>query len=104
MNLARLAAFDYETDLSTRALPNQVVVNAGDREQGRNRRLLSGRAAVGKNNDAKAAGNRRARLAAEFIKRTFQTTTTGADFKEHRQSYRLEPRIAYAIVGVSQVS
>src|SRR5258705_13649207 len=104
MNLARLAAFDHQTDLSARALANQVVVNAGYCEQCRNRRLPICRAAVGKDDYAEAASNRRGRLSAEFIKRSFQTATTSTDFKEHRQSYRLELRVAHPIVWVGQVS
>src|SRR5258706_776916 len=52
MHLARLAALDHETDLGARPLTDQMMMNGGYREQGRNRSLIARDSTIRENNDA----------------------------------------------------
>ena len=65
VHLARLARLDHEPGLQARALPDEVVVHAGDREQRRHGRTLRAEVAVGEDQDVDAVGERLVGLAAD---------------------------------------
>ena len=60
--LTRFTGFQHQANLGARARANQVMIQAGDGQQGGNGRLVVADAPVGKNEDVRAAGNRAVRF------------------------------------------
>src|ERR1051325_5974494 len=92
MHLSRLAAFDHEADLRARALAYQVMMNAGDGEERRNRCALARHTPVGKDDDAVALDDRFARTSAQLIQRALKPAPALTHVIEHGQRDRLEDR------------
>ena len=58
MHLARLAGFENQSHFAARALADQMMMQTRHREQRGNRRQFRRNAAVGQNQNVRAAGNR----------------------------------------------
>ena len=69
VDLARLAGLEHEPGLQARALAHQVVVDARDREQRRDRRPLGADRAVGQDQDVDAGRERVVGLRADAVER-----------------------------------
>ena len=72
MHFARVARFDDQPAARARALPHQVMVDAGRREQARNRRALAIGAAVRQDQNRVAGLDGGARLALQVLDRALQ--------------------------------
>ena len=86
MNLARLAALDDQPAVCALAFSDEMMVDAGRRQQSRNRRLFFGRAAVRKNEQRVAVVDRARCGGAQFIHGSFKAGAVVRDLVEHRQS------------------
>src|ERR1035437_2222947 len=90
VNFARLARFEHESDARTRALPDQMMMQAGQGEQGGNRRVFGADATVGKNDDVRASGNCLVGGSEQLVERAFQTPDAFRRLEQNRQRDRLE--------------
>ena len=88
MHLARLAALQHQADLGALALADQVVVDAGRRQQRRDRRQVAVHAAVGQDDEVAAVGHGGAGLAADLVHRPFQAGLAVLDGVQDRQRRR----------------
>ena len=69
VNVARLAGFDHEPGLEPGALPDEMVMYCGNREQRRDRHPLGPEVTVGEDQDVDAARKRLVGLGANPCKR-----------------------------------
>ena len=93
MDLARLAGFDDQPGLHTRAGAHQVMVHTGGGEQGRDRRMLRIHAAIGQSNKGIALVNRRTCLSAQIVHGARQRRAVAGRGVQHRDRDRLESRL-----------
>jgi len=102
VDLARLPALEHEADPRARALPDQVVVHAGHREEGGDRRELGRDAAVGEDDDVRAVPNGRGGLAADLLHGGLEARPAAGRREEDRDRPRPERPRPGAALGVSR--
>ena len=81
MHFARFAGFKNQTDFRARAAANQMMMQAGNREQCGNRRQRHADATVGKNHDVGAVNNRFVSRVKNFFKRCRKTLRAVSDLE-----------------------
>ena len=84
MHFARFAGFEHESNARPRAFANQMMMQAGNRQQRRNRRIVFIDAAIRQNQNVDAVFDRLAGLGAKFVHRFFETRFAG--FRRRRES------------------
>ena len=90
VHLARVTRLDEQRAAGARPLAHQVMVDAGRRQQARNRRALLGHAAVGQDEDRVAGGDGGARLLVEAVQRPLERRAAFPRVERHRQRRRAE--------------
>ncbi len=90
VDLAGFAGFDHQAAAGAQAFPDQVVVEAGRGQQGRDRCQALIGPAVGEDQKGGAVGNGADRGAAQVAQRLFEAAAAVWDRKENRQHGRAQ--------------
>ena len=90
MRFAGLAGFDDQAGLRARAFADQVMMDGGGGEQRGDRRVIGIDAAIGKNQDRCAIGDRLAGGGAEFVDGFAEAVCAFGDIEQHRQRDRAQ--------------
>ena len=90
MNLARLTRFQYQPDPRARAFTDQMVVHAGQGQQGGNRRMVVVDAAIGQNEEVAALADGLACFGKQIVERLLKPLTAFVHVEKDRQGDRLE--------------
>ncbi len=91
MHFARLARFDHQADVGARALADQVVVQARNRQQGRDGGVLAVDAAVGEDDDlASSLAMMLVRRGEQFFQGLLQAGAIFGRVEQDRQGDRAE--------------
>ena len=85
MHFARLAAFDHEADLSSRAFADQMMMNRRDGEQCRYRRSILSDAAIRKHDDSVTIIDCLAGIVAKTVERLLHSVPAFAHVEQHLQ-------------------
>ena len=100
MHFARVARFDDQRAARARALADQVMVDAGRREQARNRRADAIGVAVRQDQDRVAGFDRVVGAALQILERALEARAVLRRVEQHRQADRAEARV----VDVAQLA
>ena len=90
VRLAGLARLEHEADPAARARPHEVVVDGAHGEQGGDRRVGLGVAAIGQDDLVVALGDRLGRRTPEVLDRPPQPCAVVRDLEQDRQRDRPE--------------
>ena len=89
-HFARLTRLAHDSAARAQRGPNQVVVDCAGRKQHRDRRQLGSDAAVGQDQDARAAAHRALRLGAQALERGLESRAAFAGLEHAREGRRRE--------------
>ena len=95
VHFARVAGFEHEAAARARALPHEMMVHAGRRQQARNRRALAIGAAVREDEDRVARFHGGAGLPLQLVHRVLEARAALPRVEQHRERDRLEPRLVH---------
>ncbi len=104
VHLARLAALEHEAHARARALADQVVVDAGHRQEGGDGRVLGVHPAVREHDDVGAGGHCRARTAADVVHGPFEPRPSRLGREQDGNGRGLEGPGPRAALGRAQVA
>src|ERR1035441_918903 len=91
MDLARRAGFEHQTNAGARAFANQMVMQAGDRKQRRDRRPFLVHATIREDDYVDAVLDRLADLEAHIVHGLLQAGSTVGNLEQDRNGDGLEP-------------